>query len=46
MFKVKRHIIKFSYDIEKFITYIQENIKDKYFTEFREDRKIIRYIER
>lgn len=46
MSKMKRSIIQFSYDVEEFITYIQEDISKMSFAEFREDRKSIGYIER
>lgn len=46
MFKIKRNIIQFCYDIEEFIMYIQDEIKDKTFQEFAEDRKSVGYIER
>lgn len=44
--KAKRNIIQFTYDIEEFIEYIQEEMIDKSFNDFALDKKSIGYIER
>ncbi|MGL5150047.1 MAG: HepT-like ribonuclease domain-containing protein [Clostridium sp.] len=46
MSKAKRNIIQFTYDIEEFIEYIQEEMIDKSFNDFALDKKSIGYIER
>ncbi len=46
MSKAKRNIIQFTYDIEEFIEYIQEEMVNKSFNDFALDKKSIGYIER
>lgn len=46
MSKAKRNIIQFTYDIEEFIEYIQEEMLNKSFNDFALDKKSIGYIER
>lgn len=46
MSKAKRNIIQFTYDIEEFIEYIQEEMVNKSFNDFALDKKSIEYIER
>lgn len=46
MFKIKRNITQFTYDIEEAITYIQNDLKDKTFEEFSSDIKTIGFVER
>lgn len=46
MSKAKRNIIQFTYDIEEFIEYIQEEMLNKSFNDFSLDKKSIGYIER
>lgn len=44
--KSKRSIEQFTYDIEEFITEIKDEIKNKTYSEFSNDKKSIAYIER
>ncbi|MGL6099696.1 MAG: HepT-like ribonuclease domain-containing protein, partial [Fusobacteriaceae bacterium] len=46
MSKAKRNIVQFTYDIEEFIEYIQEEMTNKSFHDFAQDKKSIGYIER
>ncbi|MDX8335102.1 HepT-like ribonuclease domain-containing protein [Candidatus Cetobacterium colombiensis] len=46
MSKAKRNIIQFTYDVEEFIEYIQEEMANKSFNDFALDKKSIGYIER
>lgn len=46
MSKAKRNIIQFTYDVEEFIEYIQEEMINKSFKDFALDKKSIGYIER
>ncbi|MGL5278174.1 MAG: HepT-like ribonuclease domain-containing protein [Cetobacterium sp.] len=46
MSKAKRNIIQFTYDVEEFIEYIQEEMTNKSFNDFALDKKSIGYIER
>ncbi|MGL5356386.1 MAG: HepT-like ribonuclease domain-containing protein [Cetobacterium sp.] len=46
MSKAKRNIVHFTYDIEEFIGYIQEEMTNKSFHDFAQDKKSIGYIER
>lgn len=46
MSKAKRNIIQFTYDIEEFIEYIQEEMTNKSFSDFALDKKSVGYIER
>lgn len=41
MSKVKRNIIQFTYDIEEFIGYIQEEMTNKSFNDFALDKKVL-----
>lgn len=46
MCKKRRSIIQFTYDIEECIDIIQEEVENKNYEEFVEDKKTIGYIER
>lgn len=45
MSKKYRSILQFTYDIEECIDIIQEEIENKSYEDFIEDKKTIRYIE-
>lgn len=46
MFKAKRNIIQFTYDIQEFIGEVNEEITGKSYEEFASDKKSVGYIER